>query len=92
MNENGQILIGEDGEDTNLCGWIENKGWKIDIMDTWVTSSQLESIIQEWGQEVVTMDPGLAGEMTLPAKDGKSARQYKCTSTGEINPNLETYA
>lgn len=92
MNENGQLLVGTDGEDTNLCGWMESTGWKIDIMDTWMSSSQLESIIQEWGQEVVTMDPGLAGVMTLPAKDGKSARQYQCTSTGEINPNLETYA
>lgn len=92
MNENGQLLVGKQGDDTILCGWAEPLGWKVDYDNTWLVGTQLNDIVQEWGQEVVTMDPGLAGTMTLPAKDGKSTRTYACTSTGEISPNLETYA
>lgn len=91
MNENGQLLIANDGVVRIVCGWVEQIGWRIDDSETWIQDAELDEVIEEWGQETVTMDPGLAGTMTLPAKDGKSARTYKCDSTGAIYPELEQY-
>lgn len=92
VNENGQLLIKTDGSDTILCGWIEDSGWSVNDSTTWIDPSTLTELKTSWGSEEVSMSAGLAGTMTLPAKDGKSAQTYECTSAGAISPELETYA